>query len=214
MNWRDFEPLWKRQPPSLGAAADPADLQAAFAVKHRQQAITLFARDWAEAGAGLLGCIALAFIWRKLGVAGWPIGLAMALLLGVTAVYIYQRILARRLQVGADASLLAQVEADLAVLQRQRRLLSAIWWWYLGPILAAVLLVHFTLVRQTPAWNPLRDPVIGAGFVGFYVLGIGLAWFINRQAGRKQLEPRIAELAKLRGELAGAEKLISAKATE
>jgi hypothetical protein len=207
MNWRDFEPVWKRQPPPLGAAADPADLRASFAAKHRQQAATLLVRDLAETGAGLLVCVLLGFIWRKLGAAGWPIGLAMALLLGVTAVYIYQRLLARKFRVNAATSMLAKVEADLAMLRRQRRLLAMIWWWYLGPILATVLIVHFTFVRQAPVWNPLRDPVFSAGFVGFYVLCIGFVWFINRQAGRKQLEPRIAELEKLRGELVGGEKM-------
>jgi protein-S-isoprenylcysteine O-methyltransferase Ste14 len=198
LNWRDFEPLWKRQPPPLGAEANLADLQATFAVQHRQLATTLLVRDWAEAGAGLLGCIVLALIWRKLGVAGWPIGLAMGLILGISAVYIYQRLQSRKLWDDASASMLAQVEADLAVLRQQRRLLAMIWLWYLGPILAAILIVHFTFVLQTPSWNPLRDPVFGAGFVGFYVLCIGFVWFINRQTGRKQLEPRIAELEKLR----------------
>ena len=203
MNWRDFEPLWKRQPPPMGASADLADLRATFAAKHRQQAATLLVRDLAEAGAGLLVCVLLGLLWRRLGAAGWPIGLALALLLGVSAVYIYQRILARKFQAGADASMLAKVEADLAILRHQRRLLVAIWWWYLGPILAAILIVHFTLAFHSAPWTPQRDPVFTAGFVGFYVLCIGFAWFINRRAGRKQLEPRIAELEKLRRELVG-----------
>jgi len=199
MNWNDYEAVWKRQELPVGAAADVAKLRATFESQRRKLAATLLVRDLLEAGAGLLGCIGLAFIWRKLGASGWPIGLAMALILGVSAVFVRQRFRSRKLRLGEDAPLLAKIEADLGELRLQRRLLHTLWGWYLGPVFAAILIVHFTLTFHSAPWTPQRDPVFNAGFVGFYAFCLGFAWFINRRAGRKQLEPRIAELEKLRG---------------
>ncbi len=201
MNWNDYRAVWKRQELPVGAAADLASLKATFENRHRKQAAALLVRDFAEAGAGVLGCIGFAFIWRKLGSTGWPIGLAMALILGVSGVFVRERFQARKLRLGEDAPVLAKVEADLAVLRRQGHLLHTIWWWYLGPLLAAILIGHFTLVFNRP--GPQRDPVLNAGFVGFYLFCIWFAWLINRRAVRKQVEPRIAELEKLHRDLVG-----------
>jgi hypothetical protein len=202
MNRNDYEAVWKRQPLPIGADADLADLKATFETKRRKLAATLMVRDYAEASAGVLGCIAFGFIWRQVGSSGWPIGIAIVLALGVSAVFVRERIRSRRLQLGKDAPLLAKVEADLALLVRQRRMVHTIWRWYLGPILAAVLICHFTLTTvNSETWEPQRDPVIAAGFVAFYLFCSCFAWLINRRACRKQLDPRIEELEKLRREL-------------
>jgi hypothetical protein len=201
MNWNDYEAVWKRQELPIGADADVAKLRLTFETKRRKLAATLLARDLLESGAGLLGCVFLAFLWRKIGAAGWPIGLAMVLIFGVSGVFIRERLRARKFQVGEDAPLLTKVDADLANLRHQRRLLQTIWWWYLGPLLVAILLCHFTLARQGPAWSPQHDPLFNAGFVLFYLFCIVFAWLINRRAGRKQLDPRIDELEKLRRDL-------------
>lgn len=206
MNWNDYEAVWKRQELPLGVAADVVQLKAAFESKSRKLAATLMVRDLLEAGAGLFVSIVLGFLWWKLGATGWPIGLAMALILGISAVFVRQRYRSRKLRLGVDAPLLAKVEADLAELRQQHHLLRTLWWWYLGPVFAAILIVHFTLVFHSAPWTPQRDPVFSAGFVGFYAFCIGIAWFFNHRAGRKQLEPRIVELEKLRETLFATEK--------
>lgn len=202
MNWNDYEAVWKRQPFPQGAEADLAGLKAGFETKHRKQAATLLVRDWTEMIAGLVVCLAFGAIWRAHGAAAWPIGISLLLVLAVCGVFAGGRVRALRLRMAANTPLLAKVHADLAELRFQLRLLRTIWWWYLGPILAAVLIVHFTLTGLSPAWSPQRDPVISAGFVGFYLFCMGLVWWMNRHAIRTQLEPRIAELEKLRADLA------------
>lgn len=199
MNWNDYEAIWKRQPLPIGAGADLAQLHATYEAKRRKMAATLLVRDLTEAGAGLLGAAAFGFIWWKTGPAAWPMGLAIGLILGVTGFFVRERFRARRLRVGDDAPLLVRIEADLAELRHQHRLLRTIWRWYLGPISTAVLICHFTLYFQKP--EPQRDPVIGAGFVMFYALCFWFAWWLNHQAARKQLEPRLAELEKLHQDL-------------
>ena len=201
MNWNDYEAIWKRQEQPVGANADVMALKATFETKRRKLAAALFARDLLEAGTGVVVCFAFAFIWWQAGRAGWPMGLAILLVLGVSGVFIRERFRARRLRLGADATLLAKVEADIDELRHQRNLFLKMRRWYLGPIFAAVLMVNATLYLHARAWEPARDPWFNAGFIGFYLLLSWFAWVINRREVRRRLEPRLEELEKLRRDL-------------
>lgn len=203
MNWNDYEAVWKRQPLPVGAEADLSQLHATFETKRRKMAATLMVRDLAEAVAGLLVATVLGFTWWKLGPSVWPLGLCIGLVLGVSGFFIRERFRARQLRLGDEAPLLARIEADLAELRHQHQLLRSIWRWYLGPIFACVLIGHLTLHFQIP--EPQRDPVISAGFVGFYTLCLWFVWWINRRAVRQRLEPRLAELEKLHRDLLASE---------
>jgi hypothetical protein len=199
MNWNDYEAVWKRQELPVGADADLTVLRKTFETKRRKMAAALLIRDFLESSAGLLGCIAFGFIWRKIGLAGWPIGLSMALILGVSTVFIRERLRTKKNRLGEDASLLAKAEADLTELRHQRQLLHTIWKWYLGPLAIAVLIGHFTLYFHKP--DPQRDPIFCAGFVGFYLFCSWFIWLINRRAARTRIDPRIEELEKLHRDL-------------
>lgn len=204
MNWSDYEMIWKRQKPPLGAGADVTELKDTFEAKRRKLYAALLVRDYSETAAGLLGGGAFALLWWKMGRVGWPIGIALLLILGVCSVFVRERLRVRRLRLGADAPLLAKVGADLTELQYQRQLILKLWWWYLGPILVAVAIIGCTISRSRPAWDIARDPVF---ITGHWILNTALFWFaweINRRAVRKQIEPRIAELEKLRRDLLSA----------
>lgn len=201
MNWNDYEALWKRQELPVGANADIEALKATFETKRRKLAKVLFAGDALEAGAGVAGVVAYGFIWWQIGKTGWPIALAMALVLGVVWVFVRELAEARRARQGADASLLAKVEADIAALRRRRRLILGLWKWYLGPTAASVVIVGMTITRSRPQFDIARDPVFLGGFSLFFAGLLWLAWEGNRRAVRKQLEPRIEELEKLRREI-------------
>jgi hypothetical protein len=199
MNWNDYEAVWKRQKLPVGAAADLASLRESFETKRRKMAATLFLRDILEASAGIAGSIAFAFIWWQQKQVGWPIGLAIALTLGVTGFFIKERIRAHRNRLGPEASLLAKLEADIAELGHQRRLLMNVWKWYLAPIAAAIALVVATISYNREPWQ--RDPVFLACYGVFYALLFWGVWALNRHAVRKQIDPRLAELEKLRRDL-------------
>jgi hypothetical protein len=91
---------------------------------------------------------------------------------------------------------LAKIDADLAELRRQRHLLLDVALWYLAPIGVAIALVLTALIAKVPPEN--RDPVFIAGMAAFQAAVLGFAWVINRRAVRRQIEPRLAELEKLR----------------
>ena len=206
MNWNDYEAVWKRQAPPVGATADVAVLRETFETRHRKLAATLAVRDWLEAAAGLLvaGFFAvLAIGLFQTGKIIWPLGLSFALTLGVTAVFIRERLRTRRLRPGADVPLLTKIDADLAELRHQQRLLDRIAVWYLGPLFAAILGVVATLYLNARPWEPMREPWFLGGFVAFQAAVVGFVWIVNRRAVQKQIVPRLAELEKLRRDLTG-----------
>lgn len=197
MNWNDYEAVWKRQELPLGVHADLTLLRETFETKSRKMAATLFLRDVTEAVAGAIGTLAFVFIWWKQGWSGWPIGIAIMLVLGVTGFFFRERFRAHRQRLGSDAPLLAKLEADLAELRHQRRLLLTIWQWYLAPLGVAIMIVRLTIAHHRPYVDWV---LLSAYFVFCAVLCIGV-WAMNRRAVRKRIEPRLAELEKLRSDI-------------
>ena len=208
MNLNDYEAIWKRQELPVGADADVADLKHTFETKRRKQATTLFVRDLVEALAGLLVSAVFAYVWWHIGREGWPLVFAIALVLGVSGFFARERFRVRRIRLGANATLLAKTESDLAELRHQRRLLLDLWSWYLLPLAAAMAIVFVTVARLLPAEfiaalrkSPAALAWILAYFALILPLVFGGAWWLNRRAVRKQIEPRIEELEKLRSDL-------------
>lgn len=196
MNWNDCTSAWLRQAtPNL--PADLAALQATFEATRRREARTLFMRDCVEGCAGFAVAAAFALFWWLLRLPDGPMALAVALVLGVSALFVRERIRVRRGRVGAAVSLLTKVEADLAELRHQRRLLQSLHLWYLGPLFAAfslVLLAVWLLLRtRLPGVEIGMIPGLMAIFAGLMVA----VWFINRETVRRRIEPRIAELETL-----------------
>jgi len=201
MNWSDYEAIWKRQPLPRGEAAGLTELKDSFESKRRKMAAALVGRDWIELVACGIGVFAYIKYWQQVGPSGWPMGLAILLILGVAGVFIRERLRSRRNRLDAGASLLAKIEADLAELRHQRRLLQRVWAWYILPCGLAVLIHSIVIVRHARPWDAIRGPL------GLCALGLMVAllcwfvWAINRRAVRKQFEPRIAELEKLHRDL-------------
>ena len=204
MNWRDYDAIWKRQPLPIGVDADIAVLRETFERTHRKMAATLQVRDISEALAGVIGSLAFGFIWWQQGAAGWPIVFAILLMLGVSGTFVRERISTRRQTIRGNAPMLDKVIQDLELLHHQRRMFLTMWRWYLAPIFVAIYIVVLTISCNRPAWDPLHSLSFQLGFLVFNGLIFWFIWLINRQAMRKQIEPRIQELEKLRRDLTGA----------
>ena len=161
-----------------------------------QRRSTLFRRDIVEAAAGLFVSGVFAYTGWQMGQMGWPIGLAVVLMLGLTGFFIRERVRAHRLRLDADAPLLAKIEADLAELRHQRRLLLSVGKWYLAPCIAAAVIFGGTTMVHAPI---VLSAKLLAGVIMLLVLALTCwgVWALNRRAVRKQLEPRLEELEKL-----------------
>jgi hypothetical protein len=208
MNWDDWEMIWRRQEPPVGADADVALLKQTFEAKRRKLARGLLLRNSIEGFGGVLGAALLAgFAWH-LGRAGWPILVSAALILGVSVVFLRDLIRIRRKHLGPDAPLLARLEAEIVELHQQRRLLTNVGTWYFLPYLLAMAITAATFARSkiptgvlttlltTPA--TLAWIIVLAGTASFFV---GWAWWDNGVVARKRCELRLAELEKLREEI-------------
>jgi hypothetical protein len=202
MNWNEWEAIWKRQELPVGKNADVAKLLASYETKRRKQARTLWIRDITEAAASVLVAIAFSAIAIKTQRAAWLIWLAVVLVLGVGAMFVRERLRAKRVRLDTSAPLMAKLEANIAELRHQRRLLLNIGLWYFAPIAAAMLLVVTAMALNVSATSVqmLKHPFVLCFLIADVLLSGGLivgASLLNRRAVRKQIEPRLEELEKL-----------------
>jgi hypothetical protein len=196
MNWNDLKTAWDNQSLLAGPGADLATLQDGFESKRRRLARILFWRDVREAAAGLFVAGVFAYVGWQMGRVGWPIALAVVLMLGLTVFFVRERFRAHQQKVGADASLVAKLEAEIAELRRQRGLLLNVGTWYLTPCMGAAAIVAATTLIHAP--KPLAAK-LAAGLIMLIFLALVSwgVWALNRWAVRKQIDPRLEELEKV-----------------
>ena len=98
--------------------------------------------------------------------------------------------------------MIAKIEADLAELRHQRRLLLNVGKWYLTPCIAAAAVVACTALVHAP--HSLSAKLL-AGAIMLFLLTLTCwgVWALNRWAVRKCLEPRLEELDRLHQSLLG-----------
>jgi hypothetical protein len=204
MDWTDCAGAWTRQDVPAASAAELAALEAGFERRRQALASARLVRLLVEGSMGPLVALGLAIGGWITGRSGWPLAAAILLILGGFAVtsgacWLSAR-RARRAQAGPDAPLLAQVEADLADLQRRRRGLLTMRTWHYGPVYAAALLIPFMLALRGPGgagWFPVA-------FSCYFSAVLLLSWMHNRREVRRRIDPRLDELERLRrGLLAG-----------
>jgi hypothetical protein len=192
MNWNDLKSVWAGQSLLSGPYADIAALRDEFEAKRRRLARVLFWRDVREAAAALV----VAGVFAHMGPVGWPTALAVVLMLGLAGFFVWERFRAHQQKVGADASLVAKLEAEIAELRRQRGLLLNVGTWYLAPCMGAAAIVAATALIHAP--KPLAAK-LAAGAIMLILLALVSwgVWALNRWAVRKCLDPRLEELKKL-----------------
>jgi hypothetical protein len=203
MNWSDLESTWKRQQPPVPVVGDLNTLEKTFGTKSRKLARVLFWRDLRE---GIAGLAVIGFTARVLwhnGKLNWPLAVADLLVLAVTTFFFRERIRARRIRLGPDSPLLAKLDADIDELHRQRRLLLNVAIWYVAPLMTAWAIVMTSRFINEPALlEGWRHRLFWGSYVvgSIFLLGPGI-WALNRRAVRKQIEPMIAGLERLRADL-------------
>lgn len=208
MNWNDYEALWKRQAPPVGATADITALKDTFAAKRRKLTKLLLVRDALEGFGGVIVAVAFAAVAWRIGRPGWPILLGATLVLGVSLVFVRDFFRIRRSRLGPEAPMLAKLDAEIAELRHQRRLIANLGLWYFLPYVVAIVIVGTTLARTRGRGAPpellvalLTTPATLAWIIvltGVWGFAIFWAWRANRDAVKKQIDPRLAELEKLR----------------
>ncbi len=211
MNWNDWEMIWRRQELPIGADADLSVVRQTFEEKRRKLARGILVRDFIEGVGGVV--LSLAFglwAWRT-GRAGWPFGLGVLLILGVSSVFLHSWFRTRRSRVGPQASLLARLDVNIAELRHQRRLLDNIGKWYLTPYIIAIGLMGHDLSQYAGRRAPpgflitlLTTPVTLAWILILLLVSVWALWWWWRgiqHVIHRQIDPRLEELLEMRRDL-------------
>ncbi|HUJ27009.1 MAG TPA: hypothetical protein VLW85_13375 [Myxococcales bacterium] len=193
MKWTDCEDAWRRQPAGAATAAEIAALQAGFEATSRQLARRRRLRAAIEMSMGPLVSIAIACRWLFTGRGGLATLVAILLILGgFTASWLMCR--RSRQAPSQDAPLLVKVEADIAGLESDRRLLVTMRTSVYGAVIAVVLLVPFVIYIAIDR----RADSFAVAFSIYFSATLIAGWLLNRREVRRRIDPRLDELEKLR----------------
>ena len=201
MNWSDYESVWKRQPLPAGNAVDLAELKRTFEDEHRKLAATHRMGKMVEACAGVMAVAAFVRGAWHLRNFPWLIGIAAGPILSVIGLLVWDYARTRRWNPGPAASLRAKLEADFAELQHQVRLRRNVWKWSLGLLAVAIIIIFLMVQVNRPPPGPVRDAVSYRSYGEFLTPLLWCVWALNRRTARKQIEPRLEELEKLRRDI-------------
>lgn len=207
MNFDDYESLWRAQPAPFPAVttAERAFVFDRIRQEARRFDRTIFWRDTREIFVALVLSIQLALsAWHDTGAGhiAWGLWIAVALILGVAINLLIDRRHMPR-PPAAEAALIEQIDAALAGLQHQARVLSRVPTHYALPLALATMCAgldsRFQREGLAALWSPGGFVVIAVSLL----VGSFVNW-LNRLAVRRVLQPKIAELEQLRRELSSA----------
>ena len=199
MNWDELKQVWGGQPMPAESGRDCVALEQEFAARHRKLRRTLFWRDLREAAAGVFVAAVFARVGWLMGRHGWPVAIAVLLMLALSGFFVWERVRARRAEPAPDAPLLVRLEAEIGELRRQHFLLSRVATWYFGPCVLAGAIFGGTVIAQAPTPAVVKVLAGGVMVTIFALSGWGVI-AINRRAVRGTIEPRLQELEMLRRE--------------
>jgi hypothetical protein len=191
----DLKRAWQSQTAPQRLTLDAGLVLNEVRRNERQFAAMIYSRDVREVGVALL----LVPVWIYCGIRfshQWSWYLVVPTLLWIAGFMIADRVRQRRRQPKPGDTLRSSIESSLAQVEHQIWLLRNIFWWYLLPPGAALMIWPAHL-----AWRS-RDDGLEAlgGFVGVVLVYLLVGWFIywlNQHAVRKELEPRRQELQAL-----------------
>ncbi len=161
----------------------------------RQFAAMIYCRDVREVGVALL----LVPVWIVMGIkmsSLWTWYLTIPTLLWIAGFMIVDRQRQRRRQPGPGDTLRSTIESSLAQVEHQIWLLRNIFWWYLLPPFAAMMVWPLHLAWQVRSQGLPAMAAFAAMDLFFALVGWFIYW-LNQYAMRKQLEPRRKELQAL-----------------
>src|SRR4030095_15622881 len=137
----------------------------------RQFAATIYARDVREVGVALL----MMPVWIYCGIRfshHWSWYLVVPTLLWIAGFMIVDRVRQRRKQPGPGDTLRGSIESSLAQVEHQIWLLRNVFWWYLLPLFAAMMVWPARLAWKTrdDGWQSLAE-VAGLALYFLFLFG-------------------------------------------
>jgi hypothetical protein len=209
MNLSDWDAIWKRQVPPVGAAADVESLRSTFEARSRKRACNLAIRDYSESSAGLFVIVVLGFAWWKMGAVAWPVGVSIGIIAAVSLRFLVERVRIRRARIGPNAPMLAKLDNEVSELRHQLKFHQGLFKLYLVPLMLAWSLgiwgIMRFLARRAPVESLkdiLHNPVTATATILYFAVIVPFCFWIVYRNIRRGISlgilPRLDELEKLR----------------
>lgn len=196
MKLDDLRERWQER--ETGGEGEAVDRELVERVRSRAEHLDrrIRRRDWLETVAGLVGSVP--FVVVLLTHSSWLARIGAALVI-VSGGYIVWRLHSTRRghsEPPGERTLAASLRTERDRLDAQIELLQGVFWWYLAPLDAGLVL---TVIGTA-------DDAIGAGalLAALGVLNVLVVW-LNRRAVRRHLEPRRRSAEDLLRQLDGQE---------
>lgn len=201
MTLEELERAWQEQTCQLAEETRPDVLAVKVAQKDKWFSRAIARRDVGEVATGVaMVAVFAAFGWFQ---AMWSWYLMSAACLFVVAFLVVDRYIHGEFSTPDNRTIRETLDTLIARTEHQIRLLQGVLWWYILPVAAGsgVVLGHHL-------WAAYQMGIF-QGWVRYFFAGAGLfvvavnvfIYVINRQAGRKVLEPQRDELLALRQRL-------------
>lgn len=181
MNFDELETVWRGG--DDGRSAEEAQAIESARARAEQIDRAVRRRDWLETLIAL--AMAPLFGWMALNSASWTSTLGAWIVTAACLLIPVRLRLARRATPDRGLPVARAVEAELAAIRAQQRLLGSVAWWYLTPLGAGVIL--FFSGAPVSTWTKVA---YAAAVVGIYVWMLRL----NLHAVRAKLDPVAREL--------------------
>jgi len=195
VKWNDLSRLWNAQHAPVMPEAEIESLLDRVRRHHRAFRRTVFWRDLRESLVGLLLAAFFSYIaFTETGYGRAGAFILVAACLGITGVFAWTRMHARAIRHSGAENLRREMEAALAEVEFQIRLIRNVRWWYLLPLVIGIMAWLFGSLLESPTLSSL------VGFVlVFPIVGIVFAWVdkLNRNAVREDLTPRAESIKSL-----------------
>ncbi|MDB6119791.1 MAG: hypothetical protein JWO08_3572 [Verrucomicrobiaceae bacterium] len=191
MSFEELQKSWQAQAPARKISID-ADLLLKEVRRNQSQfRTTIFWRDFRE--VGVAACMIICFLYHGVRHHDWSNFLVVAACAWVGAFMLIDRLAQRKKTPLNQDPLKACIEASHAQVSHQIWLLRNVFWWYLLPIAAAILLpMWWTALHKGPTGTHLSAFVLRTTFF-MVCLNWGI-YRLNQNAVKKGLEPRRKEL--------------------
>ena len=193
MNDEQLQQAWQSQPAEISSVGDLESMLGELRQQQNKFQKQIFWRDVREIGTGIV----LIPVWIAMGVQGsLPVTwyLAVPAMLWIAGYLLYQRRMARHLELQPGASLRDSLVASIAQLDHQIRLLRTVFWWYLLPILIALFAFFGQCLWQDRHGGPMAFVAFGLVLI-ICALVFGGVYWLNQHAVRHGLKPRRDALA-------------------
>ncbi len=195
MNFEDLQRAWQSQ--DAGAKVTINSDVLLKEVRRNQQHFRrmIFLRDARE----VVVCYAMTvyFSWQGLKTADWTQFLVAFSCFGVGTFMLVDRYIQHGRQPAKNDSLQSCIEGSLLQVNHQIWLLRNVFWWYLLPLLAGLVISTGVFI-----WNSRNEGtsamfILAFAFIFVFGLTFWFVYWLNQRAVRKQLEPRRQELETL-----------------